>query len=304
MQCPKCGKRIQKEDLFCSKCGIALENTPEKSSRPTIDDSAPYVHSSDRAALKALMAIPGFTAVMKGFMNIWSEKQYRIENMSSYVRMDKSQLSEYYDMLPPICEKLRINIPEFYLKLDVNPNAYTYGDTKPFIVMTSGLLETLPHELIPTVLAHECGHIDCRHVLYTTMADILLQGASTAAGIFAFGKLVSLPFRVALYYWRRCSEFSADRAAILCDGSADKMIEVCLRLAGFDKDISAVMNVDAFLAQAQEYKEMVETSKWNKTLEFLMYSQNSHPLMSVRASEANEWVHTEEYEKLSAGMLL
>ena len=39
----------------------------------------------------------------------------------------------------------------------------TYGDTKPFIVITSGLFETLPDELIPTILAHECGHIACHH---------------------------------------------------------------------------------------------------------------------------------------------
>lgn len=304
MRCPKCGKNVARGNLFCGQCGSPIDIDSEKTSKPSIDESAPYVHSSDRAALKALMAIPGFTAVLKAFMKVWNEKQYRIQNMSSCVRIDKNQLSEYYDMLPPICEKLRIEVPELYLELNVNPNAYTSGDTTPFIVITSGLLETLPHELIPTVLAHECGHIDCHHVLYTTMANIILHGAATAAGIFALGNLVSFPLKVALYYWLRCSEFSADRAAILCDGSADKMIEVCLRLAGFDKDIGYSANVDAFLLQAEEYKELVNSSKWNKTLEFLMFNQYSHPLMAVRASEAKDWTATEEYTRLSSGILL
>lgn len=77
-------------------------------------------------------------------------------------------MPEIYNMLSPICEKLGIDIPEIYLELDVVPNAYTYGDTKPFIVITSGLLETMPMELLPTVIAHECGHIACHHTLYTT----------------------------------------------------------------------------------------------------------------------------------------
>ena len=33
----------------------------------------------------------------------------------------------------------------------------------------------------------------------------------------------------------RCSELSADRAAAICDGSSDKVVEMCMRFAGFDK---------------------------------------------------------------------
>ena len=95
--------------------------------------------------------------------------------MSTNLRISEKQLPRYYDLLPPICERLGIDIPELYLKLDVRANAYTAGDTKPFIVMTTGLLETLPDELIPTVLAHECGHIACHHCLYTTMGRMILM---------------------------------------------------------------------------------------------------------------------------------
>ena len=67
-------------------------------------------------------------------------------------------------------KKLGIDIPEIYLELDVVPNAYTYGDTKPFIVITSGLLETMPMEYYD-VIAHECGHIACIILYYTTIAN-------------------------------------------------------------------------------------------------------------------------------------
>lgn len=98
------------------------------------------MHDSDRLALQALKAIPGFTQLFKAFMRIWDEKQFRIVNMSSNLRINEKQLPKYYDMLLPICKKLNMNVPELYLELNVVPNAYTVGDTKPFIVITSGLL--------------------------------------------------------------------------------------------------------------------------------------------------------------------
>ncbi len=253
-----------------------------------------YIHDSDRLALQALKAIPGFTQLLKAFMKVWSEKQFRIENMSSNLRLSEKQMSKYYNMLPPICEKLGVEIPELYLTLDVVPNAYTAGDTQPFIVITSGLLETMPEELIPTILAHECGHIACHHSLYSTMGRIIM---SEAIHLLGLSDLVALPIQIAFAYWMRCSELSADRAAAICDGSADNMVEACMRFAGYDKDIIADTSVEEFMNQALEYKEMVDNSKWNKTLEFIYFSNRSHPLNAVRAYECNEWSKTDRFNK-------
>lgn len=262
-------------------------------------DPERYTHDSDRAALNALKAIPGFSLLTKGFMNVWNEPQQKILNMSTRIRLGENQMKKYHDMLLPICEKLGIAVPELYIELDVNPNAYTYGDTNPFIVFTSGLLETIPDDLVPTVLAHECGHIACHHTLYHTMGRYVLSGASTAMSYFLkFGGLLSVPLQVAFYYWMRCSEFSADRAAVLCDGSPRKMQEVCMHLAGWDKDIIADVNIDEFLKQAVEYKDMINGNAWNKTLEFMVLSGATHPLMAVRATECGEWAKSDLFNRM------
>ena len=92
-----------------------------------IIDSNFFIHELDKLALRALKAIPGFTQLLKGFMKVWNEQLFNIENMSTNLRIGENQLPIYYKLLPPICEKLEIDIPDIYLKLDVNPNAYTYG---------------------------------------------------------------------------------------------------------------------------------------------------------------------------------
>ena len=260
-------------------------------------DSEKYTHEADRAALKALKAIPGFSALLKGFMSVWNERQQKILNMSSRIRISEKQMKKYYDMLPPICEKLGIPVPELYLEMNVVPNAYTSGDTEPFIVLTSGLLKAIPEELIPTILAHECGHIACHHVLYLTMGRIVIQGAGNVlSSVMPLGALLTVPLQIAFYYWMRCSEFSADRVAVLCDDTDRKMQEVCMRMAGWDKEIDAEVSLDTFLEQASGYKELISESKWNKTLEFLILSQSSHPLMAVRALECRNWYRSEAYQ--------
>ena len=254
-----------------------------------------YLHKSDQLALDSLKAVPGFDQIVRAFLSVWNEKRFKLENMSCNLRINEEQLSKYYDMLPPICAKLGIAVPELYLKLDPYPNAYTYGDTSPFIVITSSLLETLPDELIPSVLAHECGHIACHHTLYKTMARLLINGGLS---------LLNLPdiavsaIYAALMYWSRCSEFSADRAAAICDGSSDKTIKTCLRFAGFDKDILGEVNIDAFLKQAIEYNEMVSEKKVNKAFELMLIWRNSHPLNSVRALEISKWSDTDNFRKI------
>lgn len=255
-----------------------------------------YLHDSDKAAMAALKVIPGFSQVMKAFMKIWSEQQLRLINMSTNLRLNERQMAKYYNMLPPICEKLGIDVPELFVELDVHPNAYTYGDTKPFIVITSGLFETLPDELIPTVLAHECGHIACHHTLYTTMGRAILNGAS--AFVSGLGNIALYPIQLAFAYWMRCSEFSADRVAIICDGSAEKSTEVMMRFAGYDKDIMADANVEAFMEQALEYKNLVDNNAWNKTLEFILFQNYDHPLNAIRAYEGREWEKTELYKNI------
>ncbi len=253
-----------------------------------------FLHEADRTALQALQAIPGFSQLMKGYMKEWNEKLLYINNMASNIRISEEQLPQYHQMLKPICEKLGIETPDLFLELNVVPNAYTYGDTKPFIVLTSGLIAALPEELIPTVLAHECGHIACHHVLYRTMGTMILTGALS---LIPLKNIALAPLNAAFAYWMRCSEFSADRAAILCDGSADRMIDVCARFAGFDKNIPYDINMDAFMAQAEEYEKLMKDDSMNKTMEFMLYMNRSHPINAVRAYEARKWTQTDDFTK-------
>ena len=167
-----------------------------------------FMHPEEAAALRQLESIPGFPSFVKSILSLGLEPLRYGINMASSVRLSDKQLPEIYRHLPPSCGKLGIPVPEFYLSMDPVPNAWTFGDTRIFITVTSGLLDMMDDEELDAVLAHECGHILCHHVLYHSVATYILMGAD-ALGLL--GKL-TIPIQLGFLYWQRKSELTCDRA--------------------------------------------------------------------------------------------
>ena len=253
-----------------------------------------YCHEQDLKALEALKAIPGFTAALKAFMKMMNEKQLHGVNMASKIRLGPQQLPEIYNLLPPLCERLGITEPELYLEMNPVPNAYTGGDTLCYITVTSGLIECMEEDEIRAVLAHECGHIACHHVLYHTMGSMILQGGAEFLNL----GLITVPLQLAFFHWQRCSEFSCDRAAAICMGGHDSVVDTMLRLAGGPKSITDKINKELYLQQAADYEQLIGDSKWDKALQYLAMMTNSHPFTSVRAFEIKKWCESDRFRQI------
>ncbi len=253
-----------------------------------------YIHPEDEEALNNMRSIPGFQTLVKTFLKIGYEKLIYGTNMASMIKLSPVQLPEIYHRLPPICKKLGIEEPDFFLEMNPVPNAYTFGDTRIFVVVTSGLLEYLDDEEINSVLAHECGHIACRHVLYHTMADMMVNGLEGILGTIA------TPFKLPLLYWQRKSELSCDRAAALVT-SVEAVLQTQVRLAGGPKSITGKINIEEWAKQADRYEEIRSGGLWNKTLQTIAIAAQSHPFAAVRVREILKWGKSEQYRTIKSG---
>lgn len=252
-----------------------------------------YAHPEDRAALRNLEALPFSRRCVKALMNMSIERLMHGLNMPSKVRLGPRQLPRIYRLLPRACEALGIEEPEFYLEMNPAPNAYTMGDAHTFITVTSGLIESMEEDELEAVVAHECGHIACRHVLYHTMAQYLFLGGRLLGPL----AMLTQPVRAALFYWHRRSELSADRAAALVMGSADPVVETMLRLAGGPKSITGEVDLDLYQRQAEAYDKLHE-SAWDSLLQGAAIMSARHPLAAVRVREIRRWCGTEEFEQM------
>lgn len=254
---------------------------------------AEFIHPEDEAALRQLESIPGFPALVKKVMSLGLEQlQYGV-NMASSIRLSPTQLPELYNHLPPICKKLGIDEPEFYLEMNPMPNAWTFGDTRIFITVTSGLVEMMDDEELDAIIAHECGHILCHHVLYHSIAQYILKGADNLG---LLGKLAA-PVQYAVLYWYRKSELSCDRCSAIIT-SPEVVGRVMARLSGGPKSLTASINMQEWAKQADRYEEIRTGGTWDKTLQFLATLELSHPFSAVRVREILKWGQSQQYINL------
>lgn len=255
-----------------------------------------FIHPEDAAALRQMEGIPGFASLIKKVLAIGLENlQYGV-NMASSIRLSDKQLPHIYHHLPPICQRLGIAEPEFYLKMDPNPNAWTFGDTRIYVTVTSSLVEMMSDEELDAILAHECGHILCHHVLYHTIAQWLNSGL---ANLGVLGKL-AIPIQYALFYWSRKSELSADRAASIIT-SPTVVASTMARFSGGPKELTEQINLEEWAKQADEYDGIQNENLWNKALQIAVIAGLDHPFSAVRVREILKWGDSEQYRAIKHG---
>ena len=258
-----------------------------------------FIHPEDAAALQQMESIPGFGTLIKKVLAVGIENlQYGV-NMASTIRLSERQLPDLYCHLPPICQKLGIREPELYLKMDPIPNAWTFGDTRIYITLTSGLVDMLTDEELDSVIAHECGHILCRHVLYHTVAEWVKSGL---ASLGILGSL-AVPIEYALLYWSRKSELSADRAAAIVT-SPEIVASVQARLSGGPSSITSKIDLNEWAKQADEYDRIQNSGLWNKTLQLSVIAGLDHPFAAVRVREILNWGESEQFRRIRKVSLL
>ena len=256
-------------------------------------NASDFIHPEDEAALRELESIPALSGIVKKVMEFGYENIRYGVNMASSIRLSPTQLPHIYNRLPPICEQLGIAQPEFYLEMNPIPNAYTSGETRVFICVTSGLVEMMDEEELDAVIAHECGHILCHHVMYSMVAQYALSGIDSLGLLGSLAK----PAIYSLLYWNRKSELSADRCAAVVT-SPDVVARVMARLSGGPKSITEDINMKEWASQADVYDSFANENLWNKAQQASVLMDMSHPYSAIRVREILKWAQSYEYQHL------
>jgi Zn-dependent protease with chaperone function len=256
-----------------------------------------FYHPDDRKARAQLEAVPGLAKAVKAWLSRGAERSQYGLDLADKVRLGPRQLPEIYRLLPPLCEVFGIAEPRLFLEAGPVPNAYVSGVNETSLTITTSLLAQFAEDEVEAVLAHECGHIACEHVLYLQVADRLRSGA----GLFYLGSILQGPFTAALLAWSRRCELSADRAAAAYMGAADPVVRTMLRLAGGDKRITESINIDAYLEQANEYAQL-GGSKWELLKKWSGAAGSTHPHLAVRTKEILDWCETEPFQRIASAV--
>ncbi|MER6250617.1 M48 family metallopeptidase [Streptomyces sp. NPDC001584] len=275
-----------------------FEKAPARDRRrfPGISSRA-YEHPADRSALVALRKLSGFDTVFKALSGLLPERSLRLLFLSESVRVGETQFPHLYAMLRDACYILDLEkVPQMYVQQDPNPNAMCIGLDEPIIVVTTGLVELLDEEEMRAVVGHEVGHALSGHAVYRTILLFLTNLALKIAWI-PLGNVAIMTIVTALREWFRKSELSADRAGLLVGQDVQASMRGLMKIAGGNH--LHEMNVDAFLAQAEEYESSGDLR--DSVLKILNLLPRTHPFTTVRASELKKWAESRDHQRIMDG---
>ncbi|HSA51253.1 MAG TPA: M48 family metallopeptidase, partial [Yinghuangia sp.] len=243
--------------------------------------SRAYEHPADRSALVALRRLQGFDGVLRQLHGMVSERAVRLAFLAGSVRTSEQQFRRLHEMARDAAYILDLpNVPEVYVTLDPQPNAMAIGMDKPFIVVTTGLVELLDDDEMRTVIGHEMGHVLSGHAVYRTML-LILTGLSIRLSGIPLGTLAVQAVVAALQEWFRKSELSCDRAGLLVGQDPEASLRALMKIAGGSR--LHEMSTDEFLAQAAEYEAAGDIR--DSVLKLMNVVGRSHPFPVVRVAE-------------------
>lgn len=257
------------------------------------------MHPWDAQATANLKRVPGLELLTRKAMEYGFERIYYLENIADNIRVSPKMFPKLYRYLQWGCKVLGVEEPELYVTTDEMPRSYTYGHTRPFIVLTTGMLELMDEQERFFVIGHELGHIRFGHVLYTVLAENLatvleILGRAT----LGLGSLIGLGLALPLYDWYRKTALSCDRAGLLCVQDRNVPFRVMMKLAGGIPSLAHELDESEFMHQARAYEEADE-STLNKAYKVMLTAFRPHPYPIMRAKHLDAWLRDGGCSKLT-----
>jgi Zn-dependent protease with chaperone function len=273
--------------------------TLARSDRVKLTDisSRTWEHPADRAALRSLNAIPGFSDVVRKIVGLFGERGLRLFFQAQAVRVTPRQYGWIHDLHLRALDTLDLGWePELFISQTPVVNAGALGVEEPFVLINSGAVDLLNRAELETVLAHEIGHIASDHVLYRTVFTLLLMLAQRQlpiAGI-AIGAVI-----LAMAEWNRKSELSCDRAALLGTQDPDAVMSAFMKLAGGTEHHSEALNLNEFILQSDEYEE--DENLGDAVFKVMNLLGSTRPFHVLRVGELRRWVRAGHYDRILRG---
>lgn len=262
-----------------------------------------YQHPWDKEALQALQAIPGIQSLLRTLLSESFERASRLYHFTSFLHCGERQVAQVYEIFREAAKRLGIDpVPDLFVSHQDTVEAYTSGVKQPFVVISAAMIEELREDELMVVLAHELGHCQNDHVLYKMAVRLFSRVASSiVTSTFGLGSLAVVPLRLALLKWDRCSDLSADRAALLAARDPDVVIRAMMKLSGGSDELESQLSRDAFLAQVEKLKHMEQEHMLNRFFSLWQDLFHTHPMPVWRTAELITWAEEGNYLPLLCG---
>jgi Zn-dependent protease with chaperone function len=209
--------------------------------------------------------------------------------LGSDLRVSEKQIPSLYRILREACDTLEVPEPLLYVSTSPELNAYTACPDRPIIKIYSALLDMLEEDEIRFVIGHELSHIKSRHLVYSTLGELVSTGAlriiiSSVPGLSVLYTPAEISLSYALYHWMRAAEYSCDRGGFLACQNFEASCSALMKLSGYSTKYANEIHLDSFFEQARSFEEQDETAL-GKVQQILLSFGQTHPWGVLRVRE-------------------
>ncbi|KAH8045455.1 peptidase [Aureococcus anophagefferens] len=260
------------------------------------------IHPADARLLAVLTRIPAVPTYVR-VMGAGAVESAQIKYIAGSLQVGPTQKPHIWACYVDACNAIGVDAapnanpppPTLYIKNDPIPNAYTMARQvgRPFIVITSGLINILDASELRFVFGHELGHLVCEHGVYHDVAVEVINGGmerhpveATSLSVVGF-----LAIKAYLLRWYRASELSADRIGLLVVADPRVAVSVFAKLASGLRDV----DVEAYLRQTET--AMTAAARSPLLTASAIFAE-SHPFNATRVRELMQFAKSKFYQTL------
>ena len=211
-------------------------------------EGAAYAFSGERKFRRTLMLARPVTMALEATTRLWRDVA-RTELLGTAVKVSDQQYPRVAEAAKIAGQALRVRVPVVFAAPHSSFKVKVLGtEDAPHLIVNMELAETLDDTELVAAIAHELGHVQNGHILYTTALHYL----NTSAAFFV--RWVIQPAIMTLQAWSRRAEITCDRASLLAVRDLDKTLTSMVKLElGLDK--GSAFNAEEYLKSLPDTKK-------------------------------------------------
>jgi len=213
-------------------------------------EGAVYAFTGERKFRRTLNIARPVTMALEATTRLWRDVA-RTELLGTAVKVTDQQYPRVYEAAKAAGAALRVRVPVVFAAPTSAIKVKVLGtEDAPHLIVNLDLAERLDDTELVAAIAHELGHVQNGHILYTTALHYLSHSAAF------FVRWIIQPAIMTLQAWSRRAEVTCDRASLLAVRDLDKTLAAMVKLElGLGDRARSAFNAEEYLRAMPDVKK-------------------------------------------------
>lgn len=193
----------------------------------------------------------------------FDQEKEKLECIKKSIEANQYQMSDIYDIVAGLCEKIKMDIPKIYIYDGDDYDITAEGLDYHWLEISNKLIEESSKNELRFMIARELCHIKFDHIKKRIVCKEFAKNVEVASRIVTIPGCKSAGDQAYSIYldrikliaakWNRIAEYTADRCAVvICDWDVKSAVTAILKQTLNGEKLVNKMNISSYLKQADD----------------------------------------------------